>query len=665
MSRSCVWTVAPGQTRSTMLTTWVGWVGLGWLGCLPAACGDDGPAGNESDSGGETTTSQTTDTNENTLVTSGLDDTTTENGPPEAVADVVFACQDSAVMVSARDGLLQNDSDSDGDSLVVTDNDVVSVAGATVTLDPDGAFTYVAVAGFWGADEFEYTVQDEQGLSASATVTVYVTPVQISLADVAAGVGGFAINGESAGDAAGRSVSGAGDVNGDGLADLIVGAPLASTNGTQTGRSYVVFGTTSTDAIELSAVAAGQGGFLLDGGPGADNSGWAVDTAGDVNGDGLDDLIVGAPYADGTVVDSGRSYVVFGKVDTATVELSAVAQGAGGFLLNGETGFGAGLGVSGAGDVNGDGRDDLLVGGPFVTNPGRTYVVFGKADTDAVELGAVGIGIGGFGINGGMDNDVAGRHLSGAGDVNGDGLDDIVVGDPFADPNGGDSGSSYVVFGKADTSLVDLSGVEQGRGGFVMHGEAPNDQAGGAVGGAGDINGDGLADIIVGAPLADPNGEVSGRTYVVLGKVDTNAVQLGAVAAGQGGFVIDGVAPGEASGDAVANAGDVNGDGRDDLIVGAPFAGPEGGYYGSSYVVFGKTDTDAVALSLLSSTKAGFTLYGEEIMTSFSGGAVDGAGDVNGDGVADLIVGAAGADPNGVESGRSYVVFGVPGVGSQ
>ena len=483
----------------------------------------------------------------------------------------------------------------------------------------------------------------------------------VPLSKVAAGIGGFAINGIASGDNSGYSVSSAGDVNADGYADVIIGAPYVDTNASNGGASYLVFGKATSTTVNLSDITTGTGGFVINGISASDYSGYSVSSAGDVNGDGYDDFTIGA-Y--GVSSSTGASYVVFGKSTTTAVELSTVATGSGGFVINGiDTGDQSGYSVSSAGDVNGDGLDDLIIGARYddtnATKAGASYVVFGKTTGTAVDLSNIVAGTGGFTINGANVRDYSGYSVSGAGDVNGDGLADLIVGAYANDANASLAGSSYVVFGKSATTAVEVSNL--GAGGFAIKGISASDYSGRSVSSAGDVNGDGYDDLLIGADGVDTNGSKSGASYVVFGKSGTTDVELSSITSGTGGFVINGVSTDDNSGYSVSAAGDVNGDGLDDIIVGANYDDPNGGQSGASFVVFGKATTTTVELSDIELGTGGFVINGINANDT-SGFSVSGAGDVNGDGFADLLIGAPNADINAVDSGSSYVVFG--GLGS-
>ena len=475
--------------------------------------------------------------------------------------------------------------------------------------------------------------------SAPLKITVLIPVTQLS----ALGTSGFVINGASAYDQSGFSVSNAGDVNNDGFDDLIVGAPYANPNGNNgAGASYVVFGKANGTQVNLSALGTTDG-FVINGAAAGGQSGTSVSAAGDVNNDGFDDLIVGAV--------NGVSHVVFGKANfTTAVNLSALGT-TDGVVINGTaTGNSTDRSVSSAGDVNNDGFDDLIV-----LENSSSYVVFGKANyTESVALSA--LGTGGFVITG-----AAVRSVSSAGDVNKDGFDDLIVGANATVNGNPNAGVSYVVFGKANTTPVNLSAL--GTGGFVINGAVADGQSGFSVSSAGDVNGDGMDDLIVGAPYASVNGSSNnGASYVVFGKANnTTAVDLSVIASGNSslGFLINGASAGDNSGFSVSSAGDLNGDGFDDLIVGAPNASPNGvNAAGASYVVFGKAGGAPVDLSVIASGIGGFVINGA-LANDRSGRSVSSAGDVNGDGYDDLIVGAAEADPTAKDTaGASYVVFG-------
>jgi len=583
------------------------------------------------------------------------------NAPPVALGDHYIGKSNLPLSVNAPLGVLANDYDPDGDPLTVIASDPLTPGGASLTMPKEGSFNYLPPPELWGSDSFTYKIWDGKDGFASAKVRVDLNPTSIPLKAVAAGKGGFVIDGAAPGDYSSRAVQRIGDINQDGYEDLVVSAHSAAQ---AAGRIYVVFGKGAGGPISLADLEDSERGFEITGEAAGDTAGRSISGPGDVNGDGLPDILIGAPKAAINGKSSGTSYVVFGKADSTPVFLELIALGQGGFSIQGEAAqqF-SGQSLRGAGDVNGDGLADLVVGAlgasPNGLFSGRAYVVFGRGAGKPTQLVNIAAGTGaGFVMNGAVELDFAGSAVAGAGDVNGDGLADVIVGAYGADINGDTSGRSYVVFGKPSKTAVELSAVALGVGGFAIDGELEFDQAGAAVAGAGDVNGDGLADVVIGAPLADPNGGESGRAYVVFGKKTTTPVKLVDVAAGTGGFAMNGQQNRDYAGFAVDGVGDVNGDGLSDVIVGAYGANPEGNASGRSYVVYGKQGTELVNLAAVANGGDGGFAVDGEAGEDYSGFAVAGAGDVDGDGFADIIVGAFGNDAKGASAGRSYVVFG-------
>lgn len=579
-------------------------------------------------------------------------------------------------------------------------SDVVLTGGGvkgTFTAVSPTKYTLVVTPGAGGVDALavnlaEGAAHDVLGNASKAVSSLdFGFGSTISLSNIAAGRGGFVIRGENAGDLSGLSISTAGDVNGDGLADLIVGARDNDAGGTNAGRAYVVFGKTDTTAVNLADIVAGKGGFVINGGPGlttgsttyGEEVGISVSAAGDLNGDGLADLLVGAPR---TGYMTGRTYVVFGKASTAAVNVATL--GTAGYQYSSASTAAFGSGVAGLGDVNGDGLNDMIVGMPYydsntttLKDNGRAIVIFGSPAAQTASTLPNSGSIFQFGYTGVTAAETiggllpsataAGGSLAAAGDFNGDGLADILIGVGDSDPNGTSSGRAYVIFGRTNyvppggtTNTAGLSDVSKGLGGFAIDGLAAGDAVGASAVGVGDVNGDGLADLLIGAKGADVDGRPdTGRSYVIFGRTGaTTSVALTDIAAGRGGFVINGQAAGDASGFKVAAAGDVNGDGLADMLISANAADTSGGAdAGRVYVVFGTSRSTPVELSAVATGHGGFVIDGAA-GTDMSGAAVSAAGDINGDGLADLIVSATQADPNGLaNAGATYVIFGATG----
>lgn len=331
-----------------------------------------------------------------------------------------------------------------------------------------------------------------------------------------------------------------------------------------------------------------------------------------------------------------------------------------------------GLAIDLAGDVNGDGFADFVItddagaiGGGFPL--GESYVVFGKASGFDASIDVTGLdGADGFRITGLSTTTAAGDAVSLGGDINGDGFADVVMTAGFANAGGlTSSGETYVVFGKASPFQAVISADDlDGSDGFRLQGERQYDLSGRSASIAGDVNGDGFADLTIGAAGANDGAETTvGRTFVLFGGglAFAQDISLGGLD-GADGFAITGIDKDDGSGFSVKGAGDVNGDGLQDLIIGAFDADPGGdAQAGEAYVVFGaKAFASDIALDALDGAN-GFRLEGVDAQDR-AGFSVSGAGDFNGDGFADLIIGAPSSDPSGLHlAGVSYLLFGKAG----
>lgn len=358
---------------------------------------------------------------------------------------------------------------------------------------------------------------------------------------------------------AGLSVASAGDTDGDGYDDILVGAPRFADGSDLGGRAYLVRGPIEGDFPLSGADAILQGEYVPNDYFLWSGTGTSVACAGDVDGDGLPDILVGARGWD---FGSGAAYLLLGPV-TGSLDLGTDAD----MRLTGEGAVSLGTGVASAGDTDGDGLDDILVGQPghdtdvavLFLGPVTGERVPDDADATLTVRTNVPAGIG----------------PRSAGDTDGDGYDDVLLDAPGDDDGGADAGAVYVFRGP-------LTGpVETSEAAAKLVGPADYAYAGSDVAGVGDVDGDGLADIIVGAPdHGIPDGP--GEAYIVFGPM------LGALFLPEAGVTLRGDGD-DRAGSAVAGAGDLDGDGRSDVIVGGPGDDDGGEDAGAAWLVFAST----------------------------------------------------------------------------
>jgi hypothetical protein len=482
----------------------------------------------------------------------------------------------------------------------------------------------------------------------------------------------------------GTSVATAGDVNGDGYADVIIGASGVSVDYTDEGAVFVWHGSANGVNNGVHGTDTNREWFFRSGAPGA-RAGFSVATAGDVNGDGYSDVMIGAPYHFAGGAETGVAWLSLGS-STGLDDIEKWQNRD----IGDNPGDNFGWSVATAGDVNGDGYADVIVGAPHHTDTssqqGRAYLWYGNSS-----------GISSYrdwdDTGGGVDA-YFGSSVATAGDVNGDGYSDVLVGSPgysslrgkvYAYHGGPDVPSETAAWTKPSNQEMALFGISVGTAGdvngdgfadlivgaqrwdggqdleggvWVYHGNAsllntaPDfhkeaDQAyaefGTSVGTAGDVNGDGYDDIIVGAPYWTDGHDDEGGAWIYKGSSD------GLVSAPLWYKQPD--HPGARFGTSVGTAGDVNGDGYADVIVGAPYYNHPSSDEGLAWVYLGADPVPSTTPHWDGEGNQAGAHYGQAVGT---------AGDVNCDGFSDIIVGAPGWDGDQVGEGRAWVYHGSP-----
>lgn len=411
----------------------------------------------------------------------------------------------------------------------------------------------------------------------------------------------------------GYSVSEAGDVNNDGYDDVIVGAHNYDNGETDEGRALLYLGSAAGISAAPSWIAENDQAYA--------RFGNSVSSAGDVNGDGYDDVVVGSYVYDAGETDEGRAYVYLGSSSGLSASPSWIAEGNQGSAYFGST-------VSSAGDVNGDGYDDVVVAALFYTNgeslEGRVYLFPGSSSGLSASPSWTAEGNQAFAY--------FGRSVSSAGDVNGDGYSDVIIGAYYYDNGQTNEGRAFLYLGSSTGLPASASWT----------GEIDQVDAwfGSYVSTAGDVNADGYDDVVVGAVGYD-NGQINeGSAYLFLGSTSGLSASPSWSAESDQEYAYSGV---------VSSAGDVNSDGYDDVVVGSYMYSNGEEDEGRVFLYLGSPSGLVATASWTAESDQAFAMFGSSLSS---------AGDVDNDGYDEVIVGAYTYDNGQNEEGRAFMFYG-------
>ena len=449
--------------------------------------------------------------------------------------------------------------------------------------------------------------------------------------------------GENLGDRAGASLSFVGDVDADGLGDFLVPAYFNGEAAETAGKVYLV---------RSSDLSDGPGDYdLVDfpiaftGAMETEEAGHSTAPAGDIDGDGLDDMMISGYRNDDPDVDVGRIYVVLGAslAESGVRSLDSADLTFVGEATNNRLGHSMGA----AGDMDGDGVGELLMGSyghaSQGMNTGKIYIVPG---TTMSSRGERTVGADEYMYLGEAMEDAAGHAIRTAYDVDGDGLQDAVVGARVNGTGAFEGGKGYVLLGGSLGTPGEMRSL--GDADYAYYGTLEAGWLGYQAAGAGDVDGDGLADVMFGAHTSDSN---RGRVYLIYGSSMGSSLQ----SADASDVIFECQNWSDHAGRSIAPAGEVDGDGRADLLIGARNAGDR---KGRAYLVFGKS----VSEGLFDLADADMRFLGEERQDE-AGYTVSSAGDVNGDGLDDLLIGAwqansvEGGDEEDAGAGLAYLIL--------